>query len=476
MGTEETNLSGNTESPETNAPVPAPSAEGNASSALAAQADANAENQASKNKAIDKIAKDAQTAAAAAAEEGANKASQLFDKAKKLAETALDEYSSDWADKNALALDAAALAATALSKAGLFTLPDIEIPEFELPKINEFIDKIADAYDPDAILDAAKKTLKEQQEKIEKVRDALEGERKAEEDKELQENQEQEDTWLDKLKKLGGAVEEAFDKIEGVLPEGMSIEDAVSASKDKAESLAKAAKDAANGEKVDPNTIKDLVNDLAGASGDIKDSIMKAVFSDESGKAAEAVAKADSEAKEERRGNGPCGNKTKAVGGVDFNDPEGDEEDAQQKAYYMSLFEEACASGNMSDAERYFKILTQDFGESPALLKEAMAKLTTAAPQSKAGTIRVTELLDTAKALLFAEGNDDVAKQISAEASSSDSAKEVGDGAPWVLKQSKNMAKKLLNGAKDAADMLSSVNDFVNENENAQLVLDILSK
>ena len=439
--------------------------------ALAAQADSNAKNQAENDKQSDETANKEQSAAADAAEKGAEKAEELLNIAKDIAESAADEASQRLANMNGLSSGATALATTALSKAGMFSLPNVQIPKFELPKINEHIEKITDTYKPDKTLSDEVNVLKDQLSKIEEIRNSLEGSRLGEMAKELADNAKLEDKYLDDLKALGGVVDKTFDSAIGgedsVINNAL---DALANAPSLSEAMAEAANAAANGELMSADTVAEMVDSLSNATSDV-DSTMKAVFGDSSGKASEAVGKADTANEVPARGNGPCGKKTKNVGGVNYNDPEKEkgEEDANKKAYYMKLFEDACKSGNMDLVEKYYKILTEEYNESPELLKKSMAELPESAPQTKAGIARVTDLFNDANNKLESFGVADKDNQFSVTNAYSDSIDEIGNGASWVYDQSKNMVKSLF-GSEDDASKQILAKDFVKSNAQAEMV------
>lgn len=431
----------------------------NADSASDAQSDAAADSQSSNDAASDEAANEAQTADAQASEQAAEKANEAVSKAAEIANSAMDSISQKLANMNKLSQGAAALAATALSKIGLFSLPNVEIPEFKLPEINSFIDKIKETYNPEAILNGDIETLKDQLGSIEDIRNKLEGTRLGEALKELAENQKLEDAFLDKLKGLGGAVEAAFDKAGAIDSALSSVMDAAANAGNIAEAVGAAVEAAANGDLMSADTVKGLVDSISEAakSTDLN-AAMKAVFGDSDGKASEALAKADSDNGEQRRGNGPCGGGTKNVGGVNYNDPEEEkgEEDSQGKAYYLKQFEDACKAGNMDEVERLYDILVNQFGEDPQLLKDQIQKLQKTAPQTKAGIARVDAITDKA-GMSYDTG------------AASTSASTIGDGNPELLKNAVNMNKSLID-SKDAAKQLQAAASFVKSNSDAEMV------
>ena len=430
----------------------------NADTASDAQSDAAADSQSANDANSDEAANEAQTADAEASEEAANKANEAVDKAAEIAASAVDSISQKLANMNMLAQGAAALASTALSKIGLFSLPNVEIPEFKLPEINSFIENIKETYNPEAILDGDIKTLMDQLGSIEDIRNKLEGTRLGEALKELADNQKLEDAFLDKLKGLGGAVEAAFDKAGAIDSALSSVMNAAANAGNLAEAVGAAVEAAANGDLMNADTVKGLVDSISeAAKGTDLNAAMKAVFGDSAGKASEALAKADSDNGEQKRGNGPCGGGTRNVGGVNWNDPEEEkgEEDAQSKAYYLKQFEDACATGNMNEVERLYDILINQFGEDPKLLKDQILKLAKTAPQTKAGIARVDALMDKAG---IAYNNK----------ASSTSASTIGDGNPELLNNAVNMNKSLID-SKDDAKQLQAAASFVKSNSDADM-------
>lgn len=396
-------------------------------------------------------------ASAASALSGANSATAAAGAAAALASNPLVANAASALTNSALGKQASALASSVLSKAGGFTLPDVQIPNLNLPDINAYINKISDAFDVTNILDKEKFNLQDQLSKIEDIREQLESIRQDAENLALEKAQELADQYLGDLKSLGGCVSEAFDDVGSTVSDISSIADSISSTGDLGETLAGLADSFANGELGDASAIADVVNNLTGATGTAQDSIMKAVFGDDSGKAGEAVAKADSKTALPRRGNSPCGKKTKTRGGVNYNEAEGDEEDAQTKAQVLVLFNTACNKGNMDDVEKYFTTLTTDYKESPILLKSSLLKIASTAPQTKAGITRVNELYAKANELLEKEGS---SYRFGTSNTISNSIASLGDGVASMLKQSKNMVKSL-SGNQDYANKVSAIKQQV---------------
>ena len=226
---------------------------------------------------------------------------------------------------------------------------------------------------------------------------------------------------------------------------------------------------------MDASAITDMVNSLSDAASDAA-STMKGVFGDESGKAAEAVAQADSEQVQWPRGNGPCGPKTKDVGGVNYNEPDEEkkEEDANKKAYYMKKFEDACNRGDMTQVEKLYKVLTEEYGESPAVLERHMAKLPQSAPQTKAGITRTNDLFTDANNKLNELGTPDKNNSFSTINSTTSEVSNTGNGTPWLYDLSKNMNKKLL-GSQDEANQQAAANNFINEIRNGSLIFNMIN-
>ena len=434
------------------------------------QESSNGNNQASNNQNSESIADKAQSVAKNAAENAAKKADELMGQAKDMAQGAMDKANSLLGQANALSKGASALAATALSKAGMFSLPNVQIPKFELPDINSYIQNIVETYKPDQVLNSEINVLKDQLSSIEDIRNKLEGTRLGEMAKELAENAGLENQYLDKLKSLGGEMDKVFDNATSMVDSAINnANDAAASASNMAESLAAAAEAAANGESMSADTIANMVDSLSDAASDA-DSTMKGVFGDESGKAAEAVAEADTANEVPKRGNGPCGGKTKDVGGVNHNEPdkEKEEEDANLKAYYLKQFEDACNAGNMNEVERLYDILVNQYGESPALLKNSLAKIQTTAPQTKAGIQRVSDILEDATEKVKESNQDTLSKSWPfGKDDSSDKASTVGDGNPYTFTNKVNMNKKLQE-SKDESEKIKAASDFANDNLNAQ--------
>ena len=430
------------------------------------------------------LADAAKTATDAAITQAKNIADRAQQEANDMIANLTDRADQKLASLKSQAESALSSALSKVSSIGAFSLPEIKIPTLKVLDPNKYIQQLIDTFDPSKYLNDQVKNVMDQLQKIEDIRASLEGTRLGCELKELTENLGLQQDYMKALEALGGVVDTLGDSIMDAADNATNgINSAMeNVSQSMCEALAEAADMAANGELMAAETIQGIVDSLTQPGTDV-DAAMKAVFGDESGKAAEAVAKADTEAGVRMRGNGPCGGGTKDVGGVNHNEPdkELEEENANEKAYYLNLFEKACEAGSMTLVEQYYAILVNDYHESPSLLKGLILKLMSNAPQTKAGISRVASLLGSAASTVYDYGSgiassakDYIVGLFTSDKASSDNVDDLGDGNPDVLDNKKNMNEGILE-SKDEAAKLQTVSDFTKDIENAEKVAQIES-
>ena len=429
---------------------------------------------------IDNVADAARNATEAAVEKAFNIANDAKDAALDFANGLQNEATQKLASLKAQAESFLGSSLAKVSKIAAFSLPEIKIPSLKLIDPNKYISKLIDTFDPSGYLGKQVKNLKDQLGKIEEIREALEGDRLTAELKELAENLGCQEKYLDALSKLSEGAVEAIGEMAGEAMDNIAntINSAIDAAADgMAEALGAAAEAVANGEQMAADTLANLVDGLTEAGADV-DSAMKAVFGDESGKAAEAVAEADTEAGIPMRGNGPCGGGTKDVGGVNHNEPdeEKEEENANEKAYYLDLFKKACEKGDMNNVEKYYDILVNKFNESPSLLKNLLAELMKTAPQTKAGIARVNAILNKAEETIasYGEGISNTVRGvvedvITTKNALADDITSLKNGATSILDNSRNMNTALLE-SKDVANMMNAAKQFTRDIANNAVI------
>ena len=357
------------------------------------------------------------TANAVAVDKAKDAAKEAASKASALAGNATDSASNALASAKSTVAGATGVMGNASSMLSGGSIPSLKMPSLKAVTPNANIDKLTKTFDPSSYLEQQKSNLSASQAKINAYKEEL-AKQAAENAKKIEkENAAQQESYMDKLNKLGGIAEKLPSQADDLKSNFNSLNGASkNFSLDKitevndAKNLANAMKSLSSGKKAPLDQAKSVLSLLRRGqnstlmstgikTANATKSASKVLFADKSGNISRAVAKQDTADGAPPRDNTPCGPNAEIIGGVNYNDDK-----AAKKADYLSLFKQACIAGDMDGAEKYWKILVHDQNMSPSLLMGDVATLCQRIPKNKCGNSRILDMFRDARVTAISRG------------------------------------------------------------------------